>query len=67
MQLDLGLNLSTKRTPRREFLDELHRVVPWPGLVDLIEPGRHGRAGVDEATQRGFGISDRGDPSLNLP
>jgi hypothetical protein len=26
-QLDLGLNLSTKRTRKREFLDEMTRVV----------------------------------------
>jgi hypothetical protein len=28
-QLGLGLNLSTKRTRKREFLDEMERVVPW--------------------------------------
>lgn len=27
-QMDLGLNLSTKRTRKREFLDEMTRVVP---------------------------------------
>lgn len=37
-QMDLGLNLSTKRTRRREFLDEMTRVVPWQKLVALIEP-----------------------------
>lgn len=37
-QLDLGLNLSTKKTRKREFLDEMNRVVPWSALVALIEP-----------------------------
>ncbi|MET3443953.1 hypothetical protein ABIC94_004762 [Variovorax paradoxus] len=27
-QLDLGLNLSTKKTRKRQFLDEMNRVVP---------------------------------------
>ena len=38
-QLDLGLNLSTKKTRKREFLDEMNRVVPWSALVALIEGG----------------------------
>jgi transposase, IS5 family len=37
-QLHLGLNLSTKRTRKREFLDEMRRVVPWLKLIALIEP-----------------------------
>ncbi|MFM0140783.1 IS5/IS1182 family transposase, partial [Caballeronia grimmiae] len=37
-QLHLGLNLSTKRTRKREFLDEMKRVVPWTRLIELIEP-----------------------------
>ena len=37
-QLDLGLNLSTKKTRKREFLEEMNRVVPWSALVALIEP-----------------------------
>ena len=37
-QADLGLNLSTKRTRKREFLDEMNRVVPWAALVELIDP-----------------------------
>ena len=28
-QADLGLNLATKRTSKREFVDEINRVVPW--------------------------------------
>ena len=28
-QISLGLNLSTKKTRKREFLDEMERVVPW--------------------------------------
>lgn len=37
-QLGLGLDLSTKRTRKREFLDEMTRVVPWQKLIALIEP-----------------------------
>jgi IS5 family transposase len=37
-QLGLGLNLSTKRTRKREFLDEMERVVPWGALVQVVEP-----------------------------
>ena len=46
-QTDLGLNLSTKRTRKREFLGEMNRVVPWADLVMLITPyapeGQRGR------------------------
>ena len=46
-QADLGLNLTTKRTRKREFLDEMSSVVPWAALVELITPfapeGRRGR------------------------
>ena len=31
---DLGLNLTTKRTRKREFLAQMERVVPWGALVD---------------------------------
>ena len=46
---DLGLNLTTKRTRKRDFLGEMERVVPWAApvaLVALITPyapeGRRG-------------------------
>jgi IS5 family transposase len=46
-QADLGLNLSTKRTRKREFLAQMERVVPWADLVALIAPfapeGKKGR------------------------
>jgi hypothetical protein len=46
-QLGLGLDLSTKRTRKREFFDEMDRVVPWQKLIALIEPhypkGKTGR------------------------
>ena len=46
-QSDLGLNLSTKRTRKREFLEEMQTVVPWAELVGLIAPyapeGKKGR------------------------
>ena len=37
-QGDLGLNLTTKRTCKREFLDEMNLVVPWAELVALASP-----------------------------
>ena len=46
-QFDLGLNLSTKKTRKREFLDQMQQVVPWKDLVALLAPyapeGRKGR------------------------
>lgn len=37
-QLGLGLNLSIKRAPKREFLEELERVVRWAALVQVVAP-----------------------------
>ena len=37
-QQDLGLNLSTRRTRKAVFLDEMNLVVPWGELVALIAP-----------------------------
>ena len=37
-QLGLGLNLSTKKTRKGKFLDEMERVVPWAALVQIVEP-----------------------------
>ena len=46
-QAALGLNLNMKRTRKREFLEQMERVVPWAALVALIAPyyseGRTGR------------------------
>ena len=46
-QADLGLNLTTKRTRKREFLAQMEHVVPWTALVQLVAPqapeGRKGR------------------------
>ena len=45
-QFDLGLNLSGKKTRKREFLEQMQQVVPWTDLVALIAPyapeGRRG-------------------------
>ena len=68
-QSDLGLNLTTKRTRKREFLDEMNRVVPWADLVALVTPfapeGRRGRPPFAVETmlrlhfmQQWFGLSD---------
>ena len=68
-QADLGLNLGTKRTRKREFLDEMNLVVPWAELVALVAPiapeGRRGRPSFAVATmlrihfmQQWFGLSD---------
>jgi transposase, IS5 family len=37
-QLGLGLNLSTKKTRKAKFLDEMERVVPWSALIEIVEP-----------------------------
>jgi transposase, IS5 family len=46
-QTSLNLGTSTKRTRRREFLEEMDLVVPWSELVALIAPhlpeGKRGR------------------------
>lgn len=46
-QSDLGLNLSTKKTRKREFIEQMQQVVSWKDLVALITPcapeGRKGR------------------------
>ena len=46
-QSSLDLNLSNKKTRKREFLLEMDCVVPWAALVELIAPyypeGRNGR------------------------
>jgi IS5 family transposase len=46
-QSGLGLGNTNKRTRKREFLDEMERVVPWSVLVELVAPyapeGRRGR------------------------
>ena len=68
-QADLGLNLMSKRTRKREFLDEMNRVVPWADLVTLVAPfapeGRRGRPPFAVETmlrlhfmQQWFGLSD---------
>ncbi len=68
-QSDLGLNLTAKRTRKREFLDEMNLVVPWAELVALVAPfapeGRRGRPPFAVETmlrlhfmQQWFGLSD---------
>lgn len=37
-QLGLGLDLSTKKTRKRAFLEEMERVVPRVVLVQIVEP-----------------------------
>ena len=64
-----GFELATKRTRKREFLDEMNLVVPWAELVGLIEPhapaGKTGRPPFAVETmlrihfmQQWFGLSD---------
>ena len=68
-QTDLGLNLTIKRTRKREFLDEMNRAMPWADLVALVAPfapeGRKGRPPFAVETmlrthfmQQWFGLSD---------
>ena len=63
------MNLSRKKTRKREFLDEMTRVVPWKDLTALIEPhypkGKTGRPpmGLEvmlrvHLLQQWFGLSD---------
>ena len=37
-QISLGLNLSTKKTRKREFLEQMDKVVPWAVLVQIVAP-----------------------------
>ena len=37
-QISLGLNLSTKKTRKREFLEQMETVVPWAVLVQIVQP-----------------------------
>ena len=37
-QADLGLDLTSRKTRKGKFLDEMNRVVPWAQLLALIEP-----------------------------
>jgi IS5 family transposase len=64
-----GFELATKRTRKREFLDEMNLAVPWSELVGLIQPhapaGKTGRAPFAVETmlrihfmQQWFGLSD---------
>jgi len=70
-QAALALNLSVKKTRKREFLEQMERVVPWGALVELIAPfypeGRNGRPPFSLATmlrihfmQQWFTLSDPG-------
>jgi IS5 family transposase len=46
-QASLNLNLSLKKTRKREFLQDMEQVVPWAALVERIAPyypeGKNGR------------------------
>jgi transposase, IS5 family len=66
---ETGFELVTKRTRKREFLDEMEQVVPWAELIALIEPhapqGKTGRPPFPVPTmlrihfmQQWFGLSD---------
>jgi IS5 family transposase len=68
-QASLALNLSVKKTRKREFLEQMEHVVPWAALVELIAPfypqGRTGRPPFSLATmlrihfmQQWFSLSD---------
>lgn len=68
-QQDLGLNLSTRRTRKAVFLDEMDQVVPWSQLLALIAPhaprAKTGRPAFELETmlrihflQQWFGLSD---------
>lgn len=47
-QLGLGLNLSTKKTRKREFLEEMERVVPWAALVQIVAQQKNSQGSIVE-------------------
>ena len=68
-QHSLGLGMTAKRTRRREFLEEMEKVVPWADLVALVSPylpeGKRGRPPFSPETmlrihfmQQWFALSD---------
>ena len=68
-QHSLGLGQTAKRTRRREFLDQMEKVVPWADLVALVSPhlpeGKRGRPPFSPETmlrihfmQQWFALSD---------
>ncbi len=68
-QATLNLDLNTKKTRKREFLEQMEQVVPWTALVELIAPyypeGRTGRPPFSLSTmlrvyfmQQWFTLSD---------
>jgi transposase, IS5 family len=68
-QVSLGLNLSTKKTRKREFLEQMNKVVPWDVLVQIVAPhypqAKTGRPPFPIETmlrihylQQWFGLSD---------
>ena len=70
-QTVLGLNLSVKKTRKRDFLEQMEQVVPWGSLVELVAPyypeGRNGRPPFSLETmlrihfmQQWFTLSDPG-------
>jgi len=70
-QATLNLNLSVKKTRKREFLEQMEHVVPWGDLVALIAPyypeGKTGRPPFSLMTmlrihfmQQWFTLSDPG-------
>ncbi|MEC5212852.1 hypothetical protein RCH06_001393 [Polaromonas sp. CG_9.5] len=70
-QAALDLKLSLKKTRKREFLEQMERVVPWSALVASIAPhypeGKNGRPPFSLQTmlrvhflQQWFTLSDPG-------
>jgi len=68
-QISLGLNLSTNKTRKREFLEQMEKVVPWAVLVQIVAPhcpkAKTGRPPFPIETmlrvhymQQWFGLSD---------
>jgi IS5 family transposase len=68
-QATLNLDLNTKKTRKREFLEQMEQVIPWSALLELIAPyypeGRTGRPPFSLSTmlrvyfmQQWFTLSD---------
>ena len=67
-----GFELLTKRTRKREFLDEMSLVVPWSQLIALIEPyapaGKTGRPPLAVSTMLRIHLySNSGSACLTRP
>ena len=65
-QVSLGLNLSTKKTRKREFLEQMNKVVPWDVLVGVVEPSRPMISASEAPENTGVAVLVNGSPERAL-